>query len=129
MTNDECPDIRKLNVQLYKQQGGTQIPFGRFYERKVDVTLFGDGAGQNVLVEAKSKKRPVYNADYTVWNFSRGKKVGRKLIHKQFFLDRVATTEPPIENTPALASDFEKKYQDTEKIPGHPSFEINILMS
>jgi len=103
------------------------VDSGLSYKRRVDIVLKGDASNdldyrsdKNIWVEIKSLK---YKANYLdswkQWNL-KGKKYS---YHRQFYLDRVASTENKLDGAKELilrrAEDFEWWLQDFKRASRH----------
>jgi hypothetical protein len=127
-----------MSVQLRKKTLGQNLfqDAGKPYQRSSDIVLFGEGGTDGrVLIETKSYKRPVNKSYYKQWDLSKGKKLrdgdgNDRSNHKQYFLDRVATTDLSYAGIAPLAGDFKWWFHDFNRatINGYRSTEVNQAM-
>ncbi|MBX2848064.1 MAG: hypothetical protein KTR16_07085 [Acidiferrobacterales bacterium] len=103
---------RTYSIPLFDSLTASKPFQDKAFQRRVDIVLKGDGAGKETWVETKSYKTPFDPKRYVEWNFTKGKQANEDLddgesraIHRQFFLDRVATQT--INETRKLGGDLQ----------------------
>ncbi len=120
---------QERDIELYTKDGSSAIErSGLKYKRRVDIILRGTSTSEtkpndeNTWIEVKSLKR---QANFAGWNRWDMKKKGTG-IHRQYYLDRVASTDNPLDGwkeEDRAADDYVWWLQDFKRKPqGETSF-------
>lgn len=133
-TSEPIEIEKTLKVNLFKKDASGYSKFTKKpYIRYMDIVIKGSGE-KNDLIEVKSKKAPFNKNEYVKWNWDKAKTKKNKkqndspkMLHRQFFLDRVATADRNDENVaPTLADDFKWWFHgfDRPTIEGYKDADI-----